>query len=1006
MNQVGPSKYRNEWQRNASVVIVFMLAGTITIVLSVRVSELNIGRSMGSNRVEPWSGDVLDEDLEILRTHFPDYVLPSEREELTECLTVAIQSDDEDEALRLLEKGAPVFWMGPGDSFRSDTRAPLFQAIRRGNPRVVEAVLQRGTRGGLEPRNRIVHRRNQFGQTPLYFASRCGNREVVDLLLQYGTSINWTNGSSKTALVGAVESSDVDMFRHLLANGADCDFESAFAADRIPTDDMLHQNPAEHFVRPFDETNARTLMEIVQQSNNAELIDAVDERFRQADIPADLRAEIAVRTNDFKTLRQLIADGYDPALYHSQQDYSETLRELAAMLNHAECHEVLTEAGVVQEQVNEKASALRVIVASGDVDKIRQRLTQGATFQPHTLEQGSPLRLAVQTQQLKMVEYLLHRPEAKAWLGESELLSYSLPNMSSEPVHHRSAEICEVLINAGAAIQTKSTANPDPYNNPLLRAAWAGWPEIYTSLMDRAPGLVNHSQALQAAAYGGRNEMCRYLLALGADPNCREIPYRKSPLEYAMLHRDISLFRMLIQAGANEEYPEQFDVSRGYNNFEDYGHPLYRAALTGDAEFCRFLIEQFDTNLLWEPLKYVPYEYDNDIEYFNKGNTPLFAAVYGDHVETLQLLLSLSSREDENSYCCVNINDQNEYGETALHVAITYGADRCVQLLLASGADVTIPRLVDEQGRGQTPLHLAKRSPIAAHQSGQKQYQPKLESIVPMLIAANIRQDDGDWVNSQSGNGVTPLHAHAAAGNRRICQMLLQHRANVNAETGHGISPLANATVGQYYVRSIPKYLREHRTQLCMDLLEAGARLDTRFGRDGKSCYALAYRNGLFEFCEELARRGVEAEVLENSGDFLCSVIKHDRLDLFDGLIDSGADVNAFDSEQNTPLHIAARIHDLELSRNLIALGADPNLPDSDDETALFCVFDRFLNHTGRFASVDPEVTEARAYSVLELLLNNGANPGIKAYGGRKTVLEAFDKMPESFRTLIESHLK
>ena len=565
------------------------------------------------------------------------------------------------------------------------------------------------------------------------------------------------------------------------------------------------------------------------------------DQYRDAELPLDLRAEIAVRMNDVETLSKLIADGYDPGLYKQGEANVQTLRDQAAWFNSAECYDLLVKAGIPQTQALEKSSGLRVLIASGSVEVLRQKLSTGAVFQAYTSDQGSPLRVAVQAQQQQMVEFLLKHPNAETWLHEPDLLLYALPNLSNEPVHARSSQLCMTLIRAGVAIPDDSDP-VDAYSDVLIRSAWAGWQNVYEALAARTPDRVNHSKALQAAAYGGRTRICRYLLSLGADPNCQEIKYRKSPVEYAIYHRDIELFQLLEQAGAQVSYPDQFDVSRGYNNAEDYGHPLYNAALAGDAQFCRFLLERFDTEQMWEPLKYVPYEYDNDIEYYNKGNTPLFAAVCGDHVETLQLLLSYASRQDTSDDGLADINHVNEYNATALHTAITYGADRCVQLLLASGADVTIPRLTDEQGRGQSPLNMAKRSPIAAHQSGRHQYRPRLESIIPMLIAADIRQSGRDGLKVRLGSA---LYSHASAGNRRICQTLMRLGADVNVETEYGDTPLVSAIAVPYYGRGVPDYVREHHAQLCMDLLDAGARFDGQAGRFKISHYALAFRNGL-----------------------------------------------------------------------------------------------------------------------------------------------------------------
>ena len=231
--------------------------------------------------------------------------------------------------------------------------------------------------------------------------------------------------------------------------------------------------------------------------------------------------------------------------------------------------------------------------------------------------------------------FLLKRPEAKStWLADPQLVLTATPYIRNNHGLRRSSSICTALIEAGAAIRSRPVAEIHPRENPLIRSASAGWRDVYQMIAKRDPALVNHSEALQSAAYASQTAMCRYLLSRGADPNSRELPNGKPPLEYALFNRNSELVQLLIEAGADLTYPTQADVSKGYSHFEEYAHPLYQAALLGDTEFCRLLLERFTPAEVWQALKHEPYEYDNDVQYFDKGNTPLYAPVFGDHVET------------------------------------------------------------------------------------------------------------------------------------------------------------------------------------------------------------------------------------------------------------------------------------------------------------------------------------------------------------------------------------
>ena len=1006
----------NDSRRNTVWVLPVVVSCLIAAVLSIRRSPnepASADETQGTTAALPADvlEDVLEEDFEILRVEFRGYVLPLERARLAIPLTRAIESNDETEVLRLLELGADADWSGPEYSRRSDTRAPLFRAIKRGNLRIVEALLQRGARvGGPTPVD-VVASRNQFSQTPLYFAVRCRNREIVDLLLKYGAMVSASNGYNKTPIVGTVEEADFGMFKHLRSKGAVCNFESMFREDRVASHSVLHEYPDEYFVAPFSDKcsdSSFSLMELARQSGNAELITAVNEQFeRSPEFRPDLQAVVAVRLNDANSLRRLIAGGYDASKYEPKYSHAGTLLDLAASLNRAECFEVLKQSGVKQTKVAEKDSPLRLLVASGSVEQLKQRLAQGSEFGPYKPTQGSPLRLAVRAQQEAMVRFLLKRPEANAeWLADPLLLLTALPYLRNNHRLRFSSAICRTLIEAGASIRSKPVNKVQPDENPLIRAASAGWRDVYEMLAEREPALVNDSKALQSAAYANQTAMCQALLSRGADPNSRELPHRKSPLDYAMFNRNGELVQLLIEAGAKKAYPEQLDVSKGYAHFEEYAHPLYHAALVGDTNFCNLLIQQFPPAKMWQALQHEPYEYDNDIQYFDKGNTPLFAAIYGDHVETLRLLLAQASQIDENGEPVSDIDARNKFGATALHEAVIYGSSKCAQLLLAAGADITIPRFPDAEGRGDTPLHLATHSPFAAHMHERLQHGPDVDAIFPMLVAANIRHDDPGWLNRKNKQGATPLHNHARAGHRAACQKLLALGADANAVSDVGDTPLLSAIIGRYPMHPVHESKRKYRSRICLDLVEAGAKFDEHAGRFKTSYYTVAYRFGLYDLCDALLARGVAPNIQADAGEYLCSAVKHQRLDLLKQLIEAGADVNARDSQKNTALHLAASAHDFESCQRLLADGSDPNLKDDQNRTALFCVFYRFLNHVKQFASSDPRATQEKAYRLLQLLLNAGANPNAKGTHKNVTILKAYDNMPVRFRQLVEAKIE
>ncbi|XP_019261780.1 PREDICTED: ankyrin-1 [Nicotiana attenuata] len=202
--------------------------------------------------------------------------------------------------------------------------------------------------------------------------------------------------------------------------------------------------------------------------------------------------------------------------------------------------------------------------------------------------------------------------------------------------------------------------------------------------------------------------------------------------------------------------------------------------------------------------------------------------------------LIFAAREGQTAFCeflveelKLDVNTKDEEGETPVLHAARQGHTATVQYLIEQGADPATP-----SASGAIALH---------HAAGMGHAE-----VVKFLLSKGVD------VDSQSGAG-TPLIWAAGLAQEDAVKVLLEHHANVNAQTEEDICPLVSAVAAN----SLP----------CVELLvKAGADVNVRAGE--ATPLLIAAHNGSVE------------------------IIKC--------LLQAGADPNAADEDGNKPIHVAA----------------------------------------------------------------------------------------------------
>lgn len=233
-------------------------------------------------------------------------------------------------------------------------------------------------------------------------------------------------------------------------------------------------------------------------------------------------------------------------------------------------------------------------------------------------------------------------------------------------------------------------------------------------------------------------------------------------------------------------------------------------------------------------------------------------------------------------------------GATELHYAVCDKDVATVRSLIDTGADVNA-----RIGRAgylteSTPLHWAT-------------YGNSTE-MTRILIAA------GADVHAKLKNSVTPLHLAAARGSIENSSMLIEAGADVNATAIDGSTPLLQAVLGSGH-----KYIiREGADEVVSLLIEAGADVNAKYNdndrinRGGAALHIAAYKSsGRTDYGHKESKR-------------IASVKR--GINFVSLLIDAGADVNAGDRDNTTPLHYAiGATAPLDVIRMLVDAGAKVN---------------------------------------------------------------------------------
>ncbi|CAB0042764.1 unnamed protein product [Trichogramma brassicae] len=274
-------------------------------------------------------------------------------------------------------------------------------------------------------------------------------------------------------------------------------------------------------------------------------------------------------------------------------------------------------------------------------------------------------------------------------------------------------------------------------------------------------------------------------LELGQDPNCLPLRARVDPpLHLALRHKCPNVTEILLRNGADPNLadaygfaPLQIICDTYYNNdattkmffeiIDELDHtvrlkvrdksgntPLHLALKWNDKELIRMLLKK-----------------GADINFANEeGTTPLHV-ICEKHSHT-KLAEVLEIIDDKNQL--VQIDAQDNEGNTSLHLALKSGNNKAMELLLRNGSNPNVPN-----AKGLTPLHFMIDN-----------YRINCE-MIELFFTINDDIQQTVQINAQDNEGNTPLHLSLKSSNDyKATELLLRNGANPNVPNAKGLTSL------------------------------------------------------------------------------------------------------------------------------------------------------------------------------------------------------------------------
>ena len=559
--------------------------------------------------------------------------------------------------------------------------------------------------------------------------------------------------------------------------------------------------------------------------------------------------------------------------------------------------------------------------------------------------------------------------------GKEDRKDRACPAMWADPA------VCEVLIDAGADIETKD----DMGRSPLHWACRSGTLEVVKMLHKQGAGVCvtcnSGNTCLIFAANNGHTETVRYLVGLKDVDVNHTAKNGWSALVCAVRQKHADVVQVLIDAGADIEARDKSSRT-----------PLISSCEKGELPIVKMLVEAGAKVRATD----------------KKGGTCLIMAANFGHTETVRYLVGLPdmdvvmSIKDKDGYTAVlvvadlghadvmkvlidagaDIETKDDMGRSPLHRACCSGTLEVVKMLHKQGAGVCVTCkgytgliFAAFNGHTETVRYLVGLKDVDVNHTANDGWsalgcavRQKHADVVQVLI------DAGADIEARDSNA-RPLISACEKGELRIVKMLVEAGAEVRATDKQGRTCLMMAaTFGHTetvrYLVGLPDMDVVMSTKAEEGNTAVLADIETK-NNAGQSALSVASMSGKLEVVKVLVRAGAKVCVTDNNGNtcltlaaagrhtetvrtLLCmpgvdvnhssslgftallhAVLNEDSI-LVQVLIGAGADIEVNEQSGFTPpLHTACEIGELTIVQMLVEAGADVRVVDDNGSTCL-----------------------------------------------------------------------